>query len=153
MTMKRRTFFQLLAGAMLAPAVVKLGGPVLPYLAGDGINNDAPALNALLRGEAVEFAPSLQFEGVGWVTPTRLVLPKGEFMLMEPVRMIGQDGNDVDFNGSTLFPGETEEPLEALFIIENCTQTGIFSGTFDPRKRALGCIDVRYPAQGAKHAG
>lgn len=63
----RRTFFKLLAGAA---AVVALPAstfiPDAPMVWGDGIHDDAPGLNALIRGDAVQFADPAMASKVGW---------------------------------------------------------------------------------------
>lgn len=64
----RRGFFRLTAGAVALAAVpgpVKAKGNV-PTIWADGIHNDAPGLNALIRGEVVEFADTRKAAGIGW---------------------------------------------------------------------------------------
>lgn len=67
----RRRFFQLLAGAALAPVAAKAAAvlPSVPMLHGDGAHDDTEALNALLRGDVVEFSDRLTPGGWG-VSPS-----------------------------------------------------------------------------------
>lgn len=58
LTGTRRGFFRLAAGAVAlasVPGLLKANGNV-PTIWADGIHNDAPGLNALIRGDVVEFS-------------------------------------------------------------------------------------------------
>jgi len=64
----RRGFFKLVAGAMAVPVAAKIAMamPSVPMIYADGINDDAPGINALLRGDVVEFADARIGAGIGW---------------------------------------------------------------------------------------
>jgi hypothetical protein len=101
MTMQRRSFFKLIAGAMLAPVAAKASALVgAPLLIGDGVHNDGPAINALLRGEVVEFGPLINAKGVGWVSARKLVMPKGKFMSHETIVVTGVEDTELNFDGA-----------------------------------------------------
>ena len=89
----RRNFFKLMAGAALAPVAAKAAAILadVPILYGDGVHDDAPALNALIRGEVVEFMQPDMAVGVGWVGDY-LRMPSGAFRVRSTVQFdIGDD--------------------------------------------------------------
>jgi hypothetical protein len=90
MVMQRRTFFKLIAGAMLAPVIAQaegLTGEIFtgPLLWGDGAHDDTEALNALMRGEVVEFADPRMAEGAGWSDDRTFRMPQGVFLMTAPL--------------------------------------------------------------------
>jgi hypothetical protein len=65
--MNRRVFFKLVAGAAALAAVPNIGlAKSAVTIFADGINDDGPGLNALLRGEVVEFAKPEMARLIGW---------------------------------------------------------------------------------------
>jgi hypothetical protein len=82
---------QMLAGAMIAPVLPKIAMalPSVPMIWGDGIHDDAPGLNALIRGEVVEFVRPEMGIGSGWVKPGIIQMPHGVFKVDAPVRFSG----------------------------------------------------------------
>lgn len=87
----RRRFVQLI-GAVVATVSVKPSlASSLPRLTGDGIHNDAPALNALLARLPIEIGPLVKIDGAGW-KGGRLTLPGGNFLLTGPIDLSGYDG-------------------------------------------------------------
>jgi len=106
----RRTFLKGVAGAvalMLAPAPIhKLAERFAPRLVlwGDGVHDDAPALNAMLRGEDVEVRDS-----AAHVEPGMVWLAAGTYRL----------GSTLHFDGKTGLRGLT-------------ATDSTFAGTADP---------------------
>ena len=91
----RRGFMQLLAGAMLAPVSAKAAyaAPSVPLIVGDGVHDDTAGLNALLRGDVVEFANVALGENAGWVDPDYFVFPKGDFKTTSEIIIGGPKDN------------------------------------------------------------
>lgn len=80
----RRQFFQLIAGAALTPVLAR-AGTIHPVLWGDGIHDDAPALNALFRGDVVEFAtPDIEARTIIDDISVHL---KGAFRMESPLKI------------------------------------------------------------------
>lgn len=127
----RRRFFQLLAGAALAPVAAKAAAilPSVPLLYGDGAHDDTAALNALLRGDVVEFGPKLSGDG-GWgqiIGRPLLRLPSGQYRITGPVRMANMpDGAIVDFTGSVVHWEHSGSAIE----VEDCQDLTIMGGAF-----------------------
>ena len=93
----RRGFFRLAAGAVAlasVPGLVKAKGNV-PTIWADGIHNDAPGLNALIRGDVVEFMKPELASKIGW---RGNVLDFGGqwFRCEEPV-IFGEDGKELQY--------------------------------------------------------
>jgi hypothetical protein len=85
--MKRRAFFQILAGAAIAPVLPKIALAMpAPFLWGDGIHDDSAALQALIDGAVVEFSEHVTPRG-GWVAENVLQVPGGRFYLAEPLQL------------------------------------------------------------------
>jgi hypothetical protein len=84
--MKRRTFFKLIAGAVLSPVASKvaIALPSVPVLYGDGEHDDTDALHALLNGEVVEFAYPEMAEKFSWIDGVPK-LPQGIFRIDAPI--------------------------------------------------------------------
>lgn len=104
--MNRRSFFRLVAGAALAPVAAQAASilPDVPILWGDGVHDDAPALNALIRGEVIEFAQPEMAHGVGWFGDY-LNLPDGVFYLEDTIRFDQGAGKVVRANNWTVYSG------------------------------------------------
>jgi hypothetical protein len=99
MSLTRRRFVQMIGAAV---AIIKAPLPAiadsLPRLVGDGLHNDAPALNALLNRLPIEVGPLVDVQGAGWVG-TVLRLPHGNFAVREPIR-IGGTHSDMELDGA-----------------------------------------------------
>lgn len=132
--MQRRSFFKLIAGAMLVPVMpadaeiwldagesTTLTMMPIPILWGDGIHDDAPAIQAMIDGETVEFADGLSAEGCGMVDGI-VRLPAGRFCINQTVRVKGKwgfegagyDKTTIDFSGAPMQPfnSQTMELIE-----------------------------------------
>lgn len=132
--MNRRHFFKLLAGAAIAPVIAKVASVAdaapLPQLWADGLHDDAPALNALFRGDVVEWMGagempvhvergedgrlSVWLGGGTYLTQSTIVLGDG----IGGFRLSGAHFKNVH-EGHTLYfrnAGATERPA----VIENC---------------------------------
>lgn len=100
MILTRRRFVQLIGATLAAvnapPAVIAKPPPLL---LGDGINNDAPALSALIARQPVEIGPLVDVTGAGWDGNT-LKLPRGEFRADTPIVIEGHEFSRFDFEGS-----------------------------------------------------
>lgn len=82
----RRGFFKLLAGAAIAPVLTSEVKAAVPLILGDGIHDDGPGLNALLRGEVVEIAGDL--DAMGFYYDDRiLALAPATYALGEPLEI------------------------------------------------------------------
>ena len=90
MTVSRRSFFKLTAGAAIAAVAAPAFAEVVPILYGDGKHDDAPALNALYRGDVIEFAHPDMAEGAGWFG-RELVHPSGMFACSGDLYFPGSD--------------------------------------------------------------
>jgi hypothetical protein len=93
----RRGFFRLAAGAAAVaalPVSFKAAADV-PMIWADGIHNDAPGLNALIRGDAVQFFRPELADKIGW---RGNVLDFGGqwFRCEEPV-IFGEEGKEVRY--------------------------------------------------------
>lgn len=99
MTMTRRCFVQMIGAVVaLIKAPIPAIADSLPRLVGDGIHNDAPALNALLNRLPIEIGPLVNVNGAGWKGDT-LFLPCGNFAVHESV-IIGCEQSDMHLNAS-----------------------------------------------------
>ena len=101
----RRQFFRLVAGAALAPVAAKAAAilPTVPMLHGDGVHDDTEALNALFRGDVVEFAEGLKGIG-GWYDGPHgpvLHLPRGVYRTTAEVVMADLPSKSVVEMGGT----------------------------------------------------
>lgn len=95
----RRGFFRLIAGAAaiaVAPKVA-LASPC-EVIWCDGVNDDAPGISALIRGETVQFMNQEHAKRIRWDGDTLLM--DGDFTIHTPVR-IGPE-----FNGKTIRGGQ-----------------------------------------------
>jgi hypothetical protein len=88
---------------MIAPVATQAAAilPTVPLIVGDGVHPDGAGLNALLRGEVVEFADARMAEGVGWITPHDFRMPAGRFLMEEPMYVKGTENiTRIDGSGS-----------------------------------------------------
>lgn len=84
MTVSRRGFFKLAAGAAAMVAVPSvLISEHVPTIYCDGVNCDAAGLAALMAGKAVQFAASDMAGKIGWAGGTLNL--SGDFLILEPV--------------------------------------------------------------------
>jgi hypothetical protein len=111
----RRRFIQLVGAALaLVKAPVPAIAAPLPRLMGDGIHNDAPAINAMLRGEMVEIGPLVDLAGAGWHGDT-FYLPSGAVFRLEDAIDFGVAEDRVfDLRFATMDARESER---AVFIL------------------------------------
>lgn len=114
MKLSRRRFVQLIAGTVTSiniplPSVAT----ILPRLVGDGIHNDAPAINALLDGLPIEVGSLIDTTGAGWAGNV-FTLPRGHFLLDAPIIIRGVDGFRLNGNGSTLRLGKADCCIHAI---------------------------------------
>lgn len=115
--MKRRSFLKgfitVSAAAVMAPTAFAASPTALavehnyPILHGDGITDDAPALNALLNRMPVMCEGSLIHAKRG-----AIIVPKGEFAIRSTIKIVGQKGILIkyiklnvlpDFSGTSVF--------------------------------------------------
>lgn len=97
--LSRRGFFKLVAGSA---ALVSVSGPIGSALLSvetiycDGVHDDAPGLNALLRGEIVRFVQPELAEGIGWSGDTLHM--NGSFTVRQPIEIEARE-RDTFFAG------------------------------------------------------
>lgn len=127
--MQRRAFFQLIAGAMIAPVVAQsegLTGEIFtgPVLWGDGEHDDTEALQALIDGHVVEFADPTMAEGAGWYRGRVFYMPHGTFLISGP--LVFRDLSDVILGGfgAVLLRSQTE-PNQPWMRLINCSNVAI----------------------------
>jgi hypothetical protein len=136
--MKRRSFFQIIAGALIAPALppVALGSSV-PRLWADGVHDDGPGLTALLRQEVVEIPPHINTDLAGWITANCLVVPAATYSIFTPIVIKGMVDKALMFSGSCVVmkPG-----CDCGFLFEDGDGISISNLLIltDERKRDLG---------------
>ena len=110
----RRGFFKLIAGAAVIPVVAKadfVGR--LPVIYGDGVHDDAAGLNALFRGEVVEFANAGMADSAGW-SGAVFQMPIGKFRIATPIEIRARGEREIDFRGSVI---DVTEPMDSAIII------------------------------------
>jgi len=151
MTINRRRFIQLIGAAVVAvkmPALASgpslASSPPLLRLVGDGIHNDAPALNALYRGETVEIGPQVDFRGAGWVDNT-LTLPSGRFFMQSPLYVQMADDVTINGNGAVLTASIS---AESCIHIDNCKNLSLFGVVFAREGSAGMTIPLRFDSAG-----
>ena len=117
--LSRRNFFKLVAGAMAVPVAAKLALalPNIPVIWGDGIHNDAPGLNALIRGEVVEFQNAKLAAHVGWHGDS-LVFGSGTFKINEPIVFEGLENKAFSYG---TFMASSDFSGEAMFKMRDCS--------------------------------
>lgn len=94
MEVSRRRFVQLIGAAVAAIKVpIPAVADSLPRLVGDGIHNDAPAINAMLSRQPIEIGPLIDVTGAGW-NGNIFRFPSGKFRMGEPLRIVGGGGTE-----------------------------------------------------------
>lgn len=92
MSVTRRGFLQLLGGAVVAAAapIPSASSAAIPkyLIVGDGVHDDAAGLNALMRGEIVEFVDMRMGLDCGW-NGNLFQMPTGVFRISEPIKIGG----------------------------------------------------------------
>lgn len=117
MDVSRRRFFQIAAGAAIAPVAAKIVNPLVPVLWGDGIHDDTSALQALLDGEVVEFANPSIANGAGWFGDT-FRMPSGFFKISHTLKIGHKSKCEYNGNHSFLFTTDSQYVFE---LLDGCT--------------------------------
>lgn len=125
MTITRRSFFRLTAGAAITPVLAQAAAamPSIPVLWGDGVHDDTEAMQALLDGKVIEFADPAMAKGAGWFGKT-LRLPAGRFrMATHPVFGKGSvEWTDVTVDGGGVCVFLRDGPHKACVEIRNANR-------------------------------
>lgn len=141
MTITRRSFFRLIAGAAIAPVASKASMvlPDVPILYGDGIHDDTVALQALIDGKTVEFFNPEMAKNAGWFgnpfsgNGALLRFPAGKFRVNKPLILSRRGSNKawnnvmIDGAGSTVM---LDKGTYAAIQVESARNTSINSFTF-----------------------
>lgn len=88
MTISRRNFFKLAVGAAAAVAVTpSIIIERVPKIYCDGIHCDAEGLNALIKGDVVEFADPSLASSIGWRGSVLHLDSPRDFSIRAPIRI------------------------------------------------------------------
>jgi hypothetical protein len=132
----RRRFIQIVGAALaLVKAPVPAIATPLPRLMGDGIHNDAPAINAMLRGEMVEIGPLVDLAGAGWQGDTFTMPRAAVFRLEDAIDFGVAEDRVFDLRCATLDAWESESPVFILGHETHVMNTTVYCG---PKTGAAG---------------